>query len=187
MAQQGDDGQAVVRLPVGMIEIGPGHAVRARDVCEVEHDARSGDCLIGLDFSGRQADAESRLPYAEIMRRLCQAQRDECAEPGDLEVVHLLREALDQLPEERRTLLERTVRAAIGHAHQSLYPVSIGPDVLKELAGLKPGDAYDPHLSATADSRPDTARILAKGTLADAASASSGTLPDDATDQLAEG
>lgn len=101
------------RLPVGMVEIGPGHAVRARDVCEVEHDHRSGETLIGLDFSGRQADAVSRLPYAEVMRRLRQEQLDELAEPGDPEVVHLLREALDSLPEPQRHTLTSSVTRMI--------------------------------------------------------------------------
>lgn len=114
MAQQDEDRQAATpRLPVGMVEIGPAHAVRARDVCEVEYDHRSGESLIGLDVSGRQADAVSRLPYAEVMRRLRQAQLDELAEPGDPEVVHLLREALDQLPEPQRQTLAGSVTRMI--------------------------------------------------------------------------
>lgn len=145
MAQQDEDREAATpRLPVGMVEIGPAHAVRARDVCEVEHDHRSGESLIGLDFSGRQADATSRLSYAEIMRRLRQAQLDELAEPGDPEVVHLLREALDHLPEDRRQWLDHQVRQLLREARGA---VTIPPNVTltrDEVVGSSPGPADAP-------------------------------------------
>lgn len=154
-----------VRLPHGMVEIGPGHAVRARDVCEVEHDHRSGETLIGLDFSGRQADADSPLPYAEVMRRLRQAQLDELAEPGDPEVVHLLREIFDSIPEDRRQALilqvGRCIDRVIGETRAAQQAM------LKDLKvdGYDPrrsaGQAYDPLKSAT--SAADTTDQLAEG------------------------
>lgn len=135
-------------LPVGFVEIGIGHAVRLTDIFDVHETAGVTSCTVQLHGSYFDRTTFSPLTYHALLERIRQAQRDELAEPGDPEVVHLLREALDQLPEDRRQWLDRQVQQILREAHGA---ITIPPNVTltrDEVVGSSTSPADTPDWAA---------------------------------------